>query len=254
MASVAKCLTTSFATCLRLSLPCVCGNLRQERRHRWGDEQKLDIVMSVGVSGATVTEVAHRHDMTRQQIYACSELKDLIWKLESRVRDYSRTKFGPISEKLDLTQMELGAGEPETAIAETQAGRLHRGKDRGQRARSRQASLAKSARAASELAAARAVIYQVIVTIRPKYACPEGITGVVQAESPAHLLEGSWPVSSANGEHGAVISGQSFASSCAATNAISGELDGGIIMFHDANTGFATLAYVATAKLPRSPN
>ncbi|WP_371742682.1 transposase [Ensifer sp. ENS09] len=43
--------------------------LGQERRRRWGDEHKLDIVMSVGVSGATVTEVAHRHDVTRQQIH-----------------------------------------------------------------------------------------------------------------------------------------------------------------------------------------
>ncbi|GLS32288.1 transposase [Mesorhizobium albiziae] len=50
--------------------------LGQERRRRWVDEQKLDIVMSVGVSGATVTEVAHRHDVTRQQIYTWrSELK-----------------------------------------------------------------------------------------------------------------------------------------------------------------------------------
>lgn len=32
-----------------------------------------------------------------------------------------------------------------------------------------------------------------IVTIRPKYACPKGRTGVVQARAPAHLLEGSWP-------------------------------------------------------------
>jgi transposase len=44
--------------------------LGQERRRRWGDEKKLDIVMSVGLDGATVTEVAHRHDVTRQQIYA----------------------------------------------------------------------------------------------------------------------------------------------------------------------------------------
>ncbi len=35
--------------------------------------------------------------------------------------------------------------------------------------------------------------YQVIVTIRPKYACPKGRTGVRQAKAPAHLLEGSWP-------------------------------------------------------------
>ena len=35
--------------------------------------------------------------------------------------------------------------------------------------------------------------YQVLVTIRPKYACPKGRAGVVQAKAPAHLLEGSWP-------------------------------------------------------------
>ncbi|MBZ9793464.1 transposase [Rhizobium sp. 3T7] len=43
--------------------------LGQERRRRWRDEQKLEIVMSVGIDGATVTEVAQRHDVTRQQIY-----------------------------------------------------------------------------------------------------------------------------------------------------------------------------------------
>lgn len=34
--------------------------LGAERRRRWGDKKKLDIVMSVGIEGATVT---------RQQIY-----------------------------------------------------------------------------------------------------------------------------------------------------------------------------------------
>ena len=32
-----------------------------------------------------------------------------------------------------------------------------------------------------------------IVTVRPRYACPKGRAGVVQAKAPAHLLEGSWP-------------------------------------------------------------
>jgi transposase len=41
-----------------------------ERRRRWGDEEKLEIVLSVGVGGATVTQIAQRHDVTRQQIYA----------------------------------------------------------------------------------------------------------------------------------------------------------------------------------------
>ena len=50
--------------------------LGQERRRRWRDEQKLEIVMQVGLDGATITEVAQRHDLNRQQIYAWrSELK-----------------------------------------------------------------------------------------------------------------------------------------------------------------------------------
>ncbi len=43
--------------------------LGHERRRRWRDDEKLAIVMSVGVAGATITQVAHRHDVTRQQIY-----------------------------------------------------------------------------------------------------------------------------------------------------------------------------------------
>lgn len=40
-----------------------------ERRRRWRDEDKLGIVSSVGIDGASVTQVAHRHDVSRQQIY-----------------------------------------------------------------------------------------------------------------------------------------------------------------------------------------
>ena len=40
-----------------------------ERRRRW-DEVKLTIVSAVGIDGATVTQVAQRHEVTRQQIYA----------------------------------------------------------------------------------------------------------------------------------------------------------------------------------------
>lgn len=41
-----------------------------ERRRRWDDEDKLAIVGAVGVGGASVTQVAQRHEVTRQQIYA----------------------------------------------------------------------------------------------------------------------------------------------------------------------------------------
>ena len=40
-----------------------------ERRRRWSEDQKLSIVMEVDVDGATVAEVARRHDLTRQHIY-----------------------------------------------------------------------------------------------------------------------------------------------------------------------------------------
>ena len=46
-----------------------CEVLGVERRHRWSDEDKLSIVSSVGIDGATVTQVACRCDVTRQQIY-----------------------------------------------------------------------------------------------------------------------------------------------------------------------------------------
>ena len=41
-----------------------------ERRRFWHDDDKLEIVMSVGVNGASVSQVAQRHEIRRQQIYA----------------------------------------------------------------------------------------------------------------------------------------------------------------------------------------
>jgi transposase-like protein len=40
-----------------------------ERRRRWPDEQKLSVLSEVGVDGASVAEVARRHDITRQHLY-----------------------------------------------------------------------------------------------------------------------------------------------------------------------------------------
>ncbi|MGB0855380.1 MAG: transposase, partial [Pikeienuella sp.] len=40
-----------------------------ERRRFWPDDQKLSILREVGVGGATVTDIARRHDLTRQHIY-----------------------------------------------------------------------------------------------------------------------------------------------------------------------------------------
>ncbi len=59
-----------------------------ERCRRWSDEEKIGIVMSVGVDGASVTQVAQRHDVTRRQVYAwCHDLKKKgLWSPDSGAR------------------------------------------------------------------------------------------------------------------------------------------------------------------------
>lgn len=68
--------------------------LGAERRRRWGDEKKLDIVMSVGVDGATVTEVARRHDVTRQQIYT--------WRCELKGKGLLLPSASPVFLPVDM--------------------------------------------------------------------------------------------------------------------------------------------------------
>lgn len=178
----------------------------------------------------SVERAARQHEqaVVAEKDAFITELKELIEKLESQVQDYRRTKFGPKSEKLDSTQMELALEDLETAIAETQAqiafveekiaastANCEKTASRRQRkARALPQSLPRVERVIepdsivcpcgcgnmlqigedrTERLDRIPARYQVIVTIRPKYACPKGRTGVVQARAPAHLLEGSWP-------------------------------------------------------------
>ncbi|MFC0500572.1 transposase [Asaia krungthepensis] len=39
------------------------------RRRRWTDEQKLQILAEVGIDGASVADVAQRHDVARQHLF-----------------------------------------------------------------------------------------------------------------------------------------------------------------------------------------
>jgi len=39
-----------------------------ERRRRWTREEKLAILSEIGVDGASVSEVARRHDVPRQNL------------------------------------------------------------------------------------------------------------------------------------------------------------------------------------------
>lgn len=178
----------------------------------------------------SVERAARQHEqaVVAEKDAFITELKQLIEKLEGQVQDYRRTKFGPKSEKLDPTQMELALEDLETAIAETQAQiafveekiaasavdpakavprkerkarALPRGLPRVERVIEPDSiacpcgcgNMVRIGEDRTERLDQIPACYQVIVTIRPKYACPKGRTGVVQARAPAHLLEGSWP-------------------------------------------------------------
>ena len=66
--------------------------LGKERRRRWSDERKRAIVMSVGIDGATMSDVARQHDVTRQQIYTWrGELKKKALSSQS-----STLAFAPV--------------------------------------------------------------------------------------------------------------------------------------------------------------
>ncbi|MBP8932589.1 MAG: IS66 family transposase [Paracoccus sp.] len=179
---------------------------------------------------ATVERAARQHEqaVVAEKDAFIIELKALIERLEGQVQDYRHTKFGPKSEKLAPAQLELALEDQEAAIAETQAQiaaleeRIaasepdpERRKPRAPRkARALPESLPRVERVVepdslvcpcgcgdmvrigedrSERLDYIPARYQVIVTVRPRYACPKGRAGVVQARAPAHLLEGSWP-------------------------------------------------------------
>lgn len=179
---------------------------------------------------ARVERAARQHEqaVAAEKEAFIAELKDLIAKLEGQVQDYRRTKFGPKSEKLDPAQLELALEDQETAIAETQAqiaaleDRMAASErdpeKRKPRAPRKARALPDSMPRVERIVEPDSILcpcgcgdmvrigedrterldyiparYQVIVTIRPRYACPKGRTGVVQAKAPAHLLEGSWP-------------------------------------------------------------
>ena len=150
-----------------------------------------------------------------------TDLKAVIKKLEGQIRQYRHAKFGPKSEKLDPAQHQLALDEIETAIAETQAQIAASEPDpekRKPRAPRKAWALPEHLPRVERLVKPHSIAcqcgcgdmvwigedktegldytpasYQVIVPVPPRYACPKGRAGVVQAKAPGHLLEGSWP-------------------------------------------------------------
>lgn len=178
---------------------------------------------------ASVERAARQHEQVigAEKDTFIAELKAMVEKLESQVADHRRTRFGPKSEKLNSDQLELALEDLETAIAETQADiasiedklkQQNPEKDKKARKPRKPRSLPANLPRVERVIEPDSIAcpcgcgdmvkigedrsnrldyiparYQVIVTVRPKYACPKGRAGVVQAKAPAHLLENSWP-------------------------------------------------------------
>lgn len=152
-----------------------------------------------------------------------ADLKAANERLEHLLLELQRARFGKSSEKLDPDQLALSFEDIEIAIAEVQEAD---DQARPQKPRAKAPAEAREGRRAlpKDLPRLETVIepdslacpcgcgemvrigedvserldivpaeLRVLVTIRPKYACPKGRTGVAQAKAPARLIEGGLP-------------------------------------------------------------
>jgi len=151
-----------------------------------------------------------------------AELKAINTRLEQLVREFRRARFGPRSEKLDADQQQLAFEDIEIAIAEVResaACRIAASQEPNtERPQRRSRALPKDLPRIERLIEPASIAclcgcgdmvkigedrterldvipaqLQVIVTIRPRYACPKGRAGVIQAPAPAHLIEAGLP-------------------------------------------------------------
>ena len=85
-----------------------CEVLGFERRRRWSDDEKLSIVSSVGIDGATVTQVAQRCDVSRQQVYR--------WRHELKAKGLWPLDAGAAFLSVDFRAPEVASPEPKPAL------------------------------------------------------------------------------------------------------------------------------------------
>jgi len=151
------------------------------------------------------------------------ELKARTERLEHLLRELQRARFGKSSEKLDPDQLALSFEDIEIAIGEV---READDRARPEKRQAKEQSGTREGRRAlpKDLPRIERVIepeslacpcgcgemirigedvserldivpaeLRVLVTIRPRYACPKGRSGVAQAKAPARLVEGGLP-------------------------------------------------------------
>ncbi len=75
--------------------------LGRERRRRWVQAEKLEIVAAVGVTGETLARVARRYDVSRSQIYN--------WRHQFRKRGLLPAPVGPTFLPVDIGAPMLNA-------------------------------------------------------------------------------------------------------------------------------------------------
>ena len=149
-------------------------------------------------------------------------LKEANARLEHLVHELRRARFGPRSEKLAPDQQQLAFEDIEIAIAEGRESVERRpGASREadtKRPQRRSRALPKDLPHVEQVIEPASIAcpcgcgdmvrigedrserldmiparFRVIVTIRPRYACPKGRAGVSQAAAPAHLIEAGLP-------------------------------------------------------------
>ena len=149
-------------------------------------------------------------------------LKEANSRLEYLVHELRRARFGPRSEKLDPDQQQLAFEDIEIATAEGRESVEHRPgafrEANAKRAQRRSRALPKDLPHVEQVIEPASIAcpcgcgdmvrigedrserldmipaqFRVIVTIRPRYACPKGRAGVSQAPAPAHLIEAGLP-------------------------------------------------------------
>ena len=173
--------------------------------------------VAAAVEASLETERAAR----RQAEARSADLAERDTRLEHLIRELRRARFGRSSEKLGEDQLELAFEDIETAIAEVQEADAApqmgpRASSSAPRRRSRAlpkglpreerviapanlscpcgcGDMVRIGEDRSERLDATPASFRVLVTIRPRYACPKGRSGVVQAPAPPALIEGGIP-------------------------------------------------------------
>ena len=149
-------------------------------------------------------------------------LKEANARLEHLVHELRRARFGPRSEKLAPDQQQLAFEDIEIAIAEGRESVERRPgacrEPNAKRPQRRSRALPKDLPHVEQVIEPASIAcpcgcgdmvrigedrserldmipaqFRVIVTIRPRYACPKGRAGVSQAAAPAHLIEAGLP-------------------------------------------------------------